>query len=859
MTTKTTDVGSSSFNDMISSVDRRSEYVENRAGANVRLNNFLTPYTLDNKSSILNAPCGYSNGVYPSLRPIQTFGEELVVNGDFDTDSDWDKLNATINNGKATVNVVNGAFSFVNQDKSFTSGKKYKLTAQVKGLSGSSGKEMRFQDNSSNSGGLNSVRGSVTLNESLQDIELYWVANSNSIQLIIARSSNTGNYSFEIDNVSVKEVTDADFDFQRGSAATRVNSQGLIENVQTLSGNLVQNGDFSEIGSELVTNGDFATDSNWNGVGINGVNISNGSLNYSETPNGTNITQSSVVEIGKRYKVTFTISNYVKGGILLVLGAGGTTQEISANGTFTLYGVASINTILYVQARGASGTTLSIDNVSVKEVGQNWSFGSGWSIGDGEVTKSGTDLSYLTQSSLTSVVGKTYRVKASITNVTTGNVRIDNFTSGTTYTSDTEVDVTFTATTAGVFRFLGWNGFNGSITNISVLEVTDDTDLPRIDYTDGCGSLLLEPQSTNLLPYSEDFSDSSWDKMSTTVVADAAISPSGLMNGDKVVSNTANAEHNIRQNILPTATESISVFAKQAGWKYFFYRLNISGVWYNTIFDLEDGVVTLNESGSEYSIEDYGNGWYRCVLNVVNRTHNLVQFGISKHSNSHTSQGDGTSGVFMWGSQLEDLSYATSYIPTNGSSATRLADVCNNAGSSDLINSTEGVLYFELKALTNGGSYRALGLSNSNNSNAVNLLYRFESNEIWMQVRTNNVETNIVLYDVNQSQSNKIALSYKENDFRLWVNGIEKGTNNNGLPPIGLQTLKFSRGGGGEFFYGNVKSIAVFKEALTNDELAKITSTTQQEAFYEMRDKMLQIDADYYEFGDYTTRLKKLF
>jgi hypothetical protein len=128
-----------------------------------------------------------------------------------------------------------------------------------------------------------------------------------------------------------------------------------------------------------------------------------------------------------------------------------------------------------------------------------------------------------------------------------------------------------------------------------------------------------------------------------------------------------------------------------------------------------------------------------------------------------------------------------------------------------------------------------------------------------MQVRTNNVETNIVLYDVNQSQSNKIALSYKENDFRLWVNGIEKGTNNNGLPPIGLQTLKFSRGGGGEFFYGNVKSIAVFKEALTNDELAKITSTTQQEAFYEMRDKMLQIDADYYEFGDYTTRLKKLF
>ena len=75
LTTK--EIGSSSFNDMISSVDRRSEYVENRANANVTLNNFLTPYTLDNKSSILNAPCGYSNGMYASLRPIKTIGPRI--------------------------------------------------------------------------------------------------------------------------------------------------------------------------------------------------------------------------------------------------------------------------------------------------------------------------------------------------------------------------------------------------------------------------------------------------------------------------------------------------------------------------------------------------------------------------------------------------------------------------------------------------------------------------------------------------------------------------------------------------------------------------------------------------------------
>ena len=103
MGTTTKEIGSSSFNDMISSVDRRSEYVENRAGANVRLNNFLTPYTLDNKSSILNAPCGYSNGVYASLRPSDARGPELVVNGTFDSDSDWTKGTGwSIANGKAS-------------------------------------------------------------------------------------------------------------------------------------------------------------------------------------------------------------------------------------------------------------------------------------------------------------------------------------------------------------------------------------------------------------------------------------------------------------------------------------------------------------------------------------------------------------------------------------------------------------------------------------------------------------------------------------------------------------------------------------------------------------------------------------
>ena len=85
----------------------------------------------------------------------------------------------------------------------------------------------------------------------------------------------------------------------------------------------------------------------------------------------------------------------------------------------------------------------------------DWTKGAGWTISDGKATKSGSDLAYLTQSSLSAVVGKTYKVTASITNVTTGNVRIDNFSSGTVYTGDTEVNIIYTATTNLPFSILG--------------------------------------------------------------------------------------------------------------------------------------------------------------------------------------------------------------------------------------------------------------------------------------------------------------------------------------------------------------------------------------------------------------------
>ena len=137
-----------------------------------------------------------------------SLGSEKIVNGGFDSDTTWSKTNATIDNGVATITVPDGgAYSAIFQSEaamvgSLTSGEAYRLRAT---LNGTSGKQMRFQDDANNNGGLTAANGVVTLTGQSQDIEIFWIANSNSNGLNIAR--NTGEpYSFTIDNVSVKEV-----------------------------------------------------------------------------------------------------------------------------------------------------------------------------------------------------------------------------------------------------------------------------------------------------------------------------------------------------------------------------------------------------------------------------------------------------------------------------------------------------------------------------------------------------------------------------------------------------------------------------------------------------------------------------
>jgi hypothetical protein len=840
---------------MISSVDRRSEYVENRAGANVRLNNFLTPYTLDDKSSILNAPCGYSNGVYPSLRPVKTFGPELIdlTQGTPEQPSQWS--NITTN----SVNFLTGAagvryFNITSTQGTLISGKKYSLTLEISNYSGSETLGISTQGNVS-------VNARLDANGTHSEV----FTSDGGFLRIFGRATNSATIT-----LSVKEVIDADFDFTRGSAATRVTKDGLIKNVQILSDELVQNGDFEQIGSELITNGDFATDlSGWIADDINATNRitweSNGARFFCTNQN-IGLSQQNVLTIGKAYKLTCDV-NVTTGSIGLdgAILVGGSTVNL-VNGFNEIYFVA--NSTTFKIKRTSTVSDCLLDNVSVKEVGQNWTFGTGWSMGDGVAICDGTQSSNSNlQSSTFDFSGNTkVRLSFDVVDYSAGNLAASITGTGQADLTGINSIGTYSviAVSSAGSRYVDFTAdanFVGSIDNISLIEITDDTDLPRIDYTDGTGSLLLEPQSTNLQLRSQEFDNPVWSAVRAVLTANDAISPDGTLNAYKLTHTSGSNGYVF--DTIPTVNSGdsrlISVFAKYIDDEVFkIVTFTDSG---NAVFNLLNGTVTsVSGTITDAKIENYGTGGYRCSCKYTATTTATRNYGFYLDDTSKE-------GVHIWGAQVEaentsgyNGEYATSYIPTEGSTVTRNAEVCNNAGSSDLINSTEGVLYAEIAALVNDGTIRRISLSDGGTSNRLEIFYGTIANRIDYNIYSgSSFQASGFSLLSNATDFNKIAVKYKENDFALWVNGTEASTDLSGNTPIGLNKLQLQAASGSNDFYGNVRSVAVFKEALTDEELAKITSTTQQEVFYEMRDRMLQIDADYYEFGDYTTRLKKLF
>jgi hypothetical protein len=234
---------------------------------------------------------------------------------------------------------------------------------------------------------------------------------------------------------------------------------------------------------------------------------------------------------------------------------------------------------------------------------------------------------------------------------------------------------------------------------------TTRLNIPRIDYTNStCPSLLVEPQSTNLLTYSEQFNDASWTKTNSTVGIDAIISPSGQLNADGFVSNTTSGQHLFMKSIsfVVGNTYTLSVYAKKGSQNnlcIFMSYTAFGNAWRTAFFNLNTGTLTSNNnnSGIAPTITDMGNGWYRCTF--TNTCTASVNDGCGFGSSFGFNYiGTNSTELYLWGAQIETLSYASSYIPTVGSTVTRNADVISKTGiyTNELISEIGGTWFLDL-------------------------------------------------------------------------------------------------------------------------------------------------------------------
>ena len=338
-------------------------------------------------------------------------------------------------------------------------------------------------------------------------------------------------------------------------------------------------------------------------------------------------------------------------------------------------------------------------------------------------------------------------------------------------------------------------------------------DVPRIDYTDSAdGVLLLEPQSANLITHSIDLTNSSWVKTGTgtgstpSVTSNYSVSPDGTQNADRVIfdlnGGTANgdiSQVSVTFGSVSSASYTNSVYIKS-----------------NTANDYD--LVVADPSGGNV-VKTITPQWQRFDNSRTSVTNLSIRIRL-RGDESTSDYAD----VSIWGAQVEQNSYPTSYIPTSGSSVTRQADTASGSGNSEVFNDSEGSLYMDFDVIEKtSSSYYIVSVRSSNGSNVLGVGGRQGKAFAEMFDGTNYISNNSAnLVD----GKNKIFLTYNSgSSAKLFLNGI-KVLDFTGTIPTLSNLSELTQGDRflGNKYYGNISEIGYYDAVLTDSELEYLTS-----------------------------------
>ena len=443
------------------------------------------------------------------------------------------------------------------------------------------------------------------------------------------------------------------------------------------------------------------------------------------------------------------------------------TQEIVSGTTYTVS--------FYVKEGAYSSVVFYTQSAKVNSyVSINFSTGNATFSGPDLVSNSG---------SFTSVGDGWYRVVYSATAQSSGEMDL--------YVCSKDLS----AYAGDVNNFTDYYGFQVEEGTTASDFVANTTGSPKFiasaTYGPRVPMILVEPSATNLLPYSEDFSNSAWSKSSTTVTSNESTSPDGLNNASLVTVNSASISHLRDFFPISAAAHTFSIYAKAGTTTNIQLYVIEQGVGSGTAdVDIQSGVVTnvSSEWNGGVTTENIGNGWFRI------RGTRTFTTSASNHGIGVAATGQNGLNFYIWGAQVETGSVATSLIPTSGGNTaarTRAADdlVISGSDFTDAYNASEGTFYAE--SVTDsalGARYIFQASSSTGNPYSNRHTVYYSDHQNLQRVGVVSTKDNASQFSAFPSSSQftvgtltRSAFSYKTGDFRFSTDGGAE------LTPSGLK------------------------------------------------------------------------
>jgi hypothetical protein len=416
----------------------------------------------------------------------------------------------------------------------------------------------------------------------------------------------------------------------------------------------------------------------------------------------------------------------------------------------------------------------------------------------------------------------------------TSNVRVNYPSLGMDFVADTDGRYTLNGTAYNDLpSFLTATG--GTFSRPSIGTYYDSTgtlqtasaNTPRFDYdpvTLQPKGILIEESRSNLARYSDQMDNAIWVKGNMAIISNSGLSLDGTTNADLAVPNTSSTMHVINSSGITQVNGTVytmSFYAKAAGITGLYSGISSVGA---IITNLTNCSIVYTDPGPTYTVTSQGNGWCKIVQTYTSNG-NLPY--LIAYNGGLTFASDGVAGLYIWGFQIEQGSFPTSYIPTTTAAVTRAQDSLSMS-TLGWFNNVEGQMFAEFIPNATFSFYPQIGLFGDGTSNNFIAYTLFPSNNLFFEWK----EASSSLYFLNalaatENISTKFAGAYKTGSSAIVKNGGAPVSSSAALSalPINLFSIgsNIARGGSDGRYSGTISKIKYYPIRASNSQLQLLT------------------------------------